>query len=58
MPLTALLSLLTIPLALWATMGALGYKDEVIFTPALWANSLCLIFTMALLASGYLLSHY
>jgi 1,4-dihydroxy-2-naphthoate octaprenyltransferase len=57
MPLAALLSLLTIPLALWAARGALGYKDKVLFTPALWANSLCLIFTIALLASGYLLSH-
>jgi 1,4-dihydroxy-2-naphthoate octaprenyltransferase len=58
MPLAALLSLVTIPLALWATRGALSYKDKVIFMPALWANSLCLIFTLALLASGYLLSHY
>jgi len=58
MPLTALLSLVTIPLAFWATRGALSYKDKTIFTPALWANSLCLIFTLALLASGYLLSHY
>jgi 1,4-dihydroxy-2-naphthoate octaprenyltransferase len=57
MPLTALLSLVSIPLALWATRGALSYKDKVTFTPALWANSLWLIFTMALLASGYLLSH-
>jgi len=58
MPLTALLSLLTIPLALRAIRGAMSYEDKAIFTPALWANSLCLIFTMALLASGYLLSRY
>jgi 1,4-dihydroxy-2-naphthoate octaprenyltransferase len=58
MPLTALLSIVTIPLALWTTRGALSYKDKVIFTPILWANSLCLIFTLALLASGYLLSQY
>ena len=58
MPMAALLSLLTIPLAIWAARGALGYKDRILFTPALWANSLCLIFTIALLASGYLLSRY
>ena len=58
MPLAALLSLVTIPLAFWATRGALRYKDKALFTSALWANSLCLIFTIALLASGYLLSRY
>ena len=58
MPMAALLSFLTIPLAIWAARGALGYKDRILFTPALWANSLCLIFTIALLASGYLLSRY
>jgi len=58
MPMAALLSLLTIPLAIWAARCALGYKDRILFTPALWANSLCLIFTIALLASGYLLSRY
>jgi len=58
MPLAALLSLLTIPLALRAARGALGYKDKALFTPGLWANSLWLIFTIALLASGYLLSYY
>jgi len=58
MPPAALLSLLTIPLAIWATRGALSYRAKVLFTQALWANSLCLIFTVALLASGYLLSRY
>jgi len=58
MPLAALLSLLTIPLAIWATRGALSYKDKILFTPVLWANSLCLIFTIALLASAYLVSRY
>jgi len=56
MPLAALLSLLTIPLAIWAARGALSYKDKVRFTPALWANSLCLIFTVILLGSAYLVS--
>lgn len=58
MPLAALLSLVTIPLAFRATRGALSYKDKALFTPALWANSLCLIFTVALLASAYLVSRY
>jgi 1,4-dihydroxy-2-naphthoate octaprenyltransferase len=58
MPPTALLALVTIPLAFWATRGALSYKDEALFPQALWANSLCLIFTTALLGSGYLLGRY
>jgi 1,4-dihydroxy-2-naphthoate octaprenyltransferase len=58
MPMAALLSLVTIPLAFWAIRGALSYKDKTLFTSALWANSLCLIFSVALLASGYLLSRY
>jgi len=58
MPVVALLSLLTIPLAIWATRGAWSYKDKDLFTQALWANSLCLIFTIALLATAYLISRY
>ena len=58
MPPTALLALVTIPLAFWATRGAVSYKDEALFAQALWANSLCLIFTTALLGSGYLLGRY
>src|SRR5512136_1926950 len=55
MPPMALLALVTIPLAFWATRGALRYRDEALFAQALWASSLCLIFTTALLGSGYLL---
>jgi 1,4-dihydroxy-2-naphthoate octaprenyltransferase len=58
MPPTALLALVTIPLAFWATRGALSYRHEALFAQALWANSLCLIFTTALLGSGYLLGRY
>lgn len=55
MPIAALLSLVTMPLALRAIRGALRYRDEAAFTPALWANALVLFFTLALLASGYII---
>ena len=54
-PLAALLCLVSIPLALWAIRGALRYRDEASFTPALWANALFLLVTIALLASGYII---
>jgi 1,4-dihydroxy-2-naphthoate octaprenyltransferase len=57
MPLPALISLVTIPLALWAIKGALSYRDDASFIPALWANALFGLFTIALLASGYILDH-
>lgn len=53
MPMAALLSLVTMPLALFAIRGALSYRNKVSFTPALWASALVLFFTLALLASGY-----
>lgn len=36
MPIAALLSLVTMPLALFAIRGALSYRDEASFAPALW----------------------
>ena len=54
MPLAALFCLVTMPLAIWAIRGALSYRDEVSFTPALWANALVLLVTLALLAFGYI----
>lgn len=54
MPLAALLCLVTMPLALWAIRGALSYRDEASFTPALWASAVALLVTLALLALGYI----
>ena len=54
MPPAALLSLVTIPLALWAIRRALSYRDEVSFTPALWAGAAAYFVTVALLALGYI----
>lgn len=54
MPLAALFSLATIPLALWAIRRALSYRDEVNFTPALWASAVAYFITVALLALGYI----
>ncbi len=57
MPLSTLISLVTIPFALWAIKGALNYHSNASFTPALWANALFGLFTVTLLASGYILDH-
>jgi len=57
MPPLTLVSLVTIPLALWAIKGALSYRDDASFTPALWANALFGLLTIALLASGYIVDH-
>jgi 1,4-dihydroxy-2-naphthoate octaprenyltransferase len=57
MPLLTLIALATIPLALWAIKGALNYRADANFIPALWANSLCGFFTITLLASGYIIDH-
>ena len=57
MPPLTLVSLVAIPLALWATKGALSYRDDTSFTPALWAHALFGLFTIALLASGYIIDH-
>jgi 1,4-dihydroxy-2-naphthoate octaprenyltransferase len=57
MPLSTLISLVTIPLALWAIKGALSYSANANFTLALWANALFGLFTVILLASGYILDH-
>lgn len=57
MPLITLISLVTIPLALWAIKGALSYRADDSFNPALWANALLGLFTVTLLASGYILDH-
>lgn len=57
MPLSTLVSLMTIPLALWAIKGALSYRADINFNPALWANALLGFFTITLLASGYILDH-
>ena len=58
MPRAVLLSLLTVPLALWAMRGALSYQYGTSFSTALWANALYLLFTIALLGSGYLVSRF
>jgi 1,4-dihydroxy-2-naphthoate octaprenyltransferase len=55
LPLPTLISLITIPLALWATKGALSYRANANFNPALWANALFGFFTITLLASGYII---
>jgi 1,4-dihydroxy-2-naphthoate octaprenyltransferase len=55
MPLPTLISLVTIPLALWAIKGALSYRTDTNVTPALWANALFGLFTVTLLASGYII---
>ncbi len=55
MPVGELLSLLTMPLALFALRGVLKYRDGASFTPALWANALFAMLTLALLASGYII---
>ena len=55
MPLAALLCLVSMPLALWAIRGALSYRDETSFTPALWANALFLLVTLIMLASSYII---
>jgi 1,4-dihydroxy-2-naphthoate polyprenyltransferase len=57
LPLSTLISLVTIPLAIWAIKGALSYRADASFTPALWANALFGLFTITLLASGYILAH-
>ncbi len=57
MPLPTLISLVTIPFALWAIKGALSYRSNASFTPALWANALFGLFTVTLMASGYILDH-
>ncbi len=57
MPLSTLISLVTIPLAIWAIKGALSYRADASFNPALWANALFGFLTIALLASGYILDH-
>jgi 1,4-dihydroxy-2-naphthoate octaprenyltransferase len=57
MPLSTLISLVTIPLALWAIKGALSYRADASFNPALWANAFFGFFTIILLASGYILAH-
>ena len=54
MPLAALLCLVTMPLALWAVRGALSYRDEASFTPALWASAVAYFVTLVLLALGYI----
>jgi 1,4-dihydroxy-2-naphthoate octaprenyltransferase len=57
MPPLTLVSLVTIPLALRAIKGALSYRDDASCTPALWANALFGLFTIALLAAGCILDH-
>lgn len=56
MPRAALLVLLTLPLALRAMKGALSYRDQASFTPALWASGITYFLGLALLALGYVVA--
>ncbi|MBE0481522.1 MAG: prenyltransferase [Dehalococcoidia bacterium] len=55
MPPAALLSLLTLPLALRASKGVLGYRDTAALRPALFAGAAACLFTLVLLGVGYIL---
>lgn len=55
MPPAALVSLLTVPLALGAMIGALNYREGASFTPVLWAGAIAYFLTLVLLALGYIL---
>jgi 1,4-dihydroxy-2-naphthoate octaprenyltransferase len=53
MPAAALLSVLTLPLAVMAVKGALDYRDHRSFSSTLWASAAAYFLTLLLLGSGY-----
>lgn len=55
MPQAALLSLVTIPVALWTMKNALAYQDEASFIPPLWGNAITYLVTLILLALAYII---
>ncbi len=55
MPVFALISLLTIPIAVKAVRGALKHEDESKLLPALGANVMVILFTQFLLGISYIL---
>lgn len=56
LPPTTLIALLTIPLAIKAVRGAIGFNDDRKLMPALGANVLVVLLTQLLLGIGYILA--
>lgn len=54
-PLLTLLSIVTLPIAIWVTKNTFNYREQASFIPTLWAGAIIYFLTMVLLALGYII---
>jgi 1,4-dihydroxy-2-naphthoate octaprenyltransferase len=54
-PLLTLLSIVTLPIAIWVTKNTFNYREQTSFVPTLWAGAIIYFLTMVLLALGYII---